>query len=117
MLLGFVVIVVATSFGSSPTAVPERTPTYTTERVQECTLLLNKAEQAGLIHQRPSDTRINIDERLWAELPATAKSGILQAMACEVYGRPPANLEIVVAYGYRSGRRLARYGQSGVSYD
>jgi hypothetical protein len=86
--------------------------------VKQCEAVLSQGEKARLIRERPSERRINVDERLWAELPASAKEGMLLALACTMTGgRPLTGLDNAVAYGWRSGKRLVMATEVGVSFE
>lgn len=82
-------------------------PPLSDEAVKSCRELLAKATSEKVIRHRPQPYRINVDEIRWAALDAYTKDRIMQAVACDVWGRsmPPPS-EYVVAYGYHSGRRL-----------
>jgi hypothetical protein len=85
-----------------------------------CNRLLHEAEEVGLVRYRPSANRIDVDDRLWAQLPAGSKRGILLALRCSVLdGRRDAEPlgAYTVAYGYGSGRRLAMATSVGVSFE
>lgn len=78
------------------------------ERVESCRNLIRDGRTAGLIKARPSITRINVDDAIWADLPATSKRGIGLALGCAAYDGKPLKLgDGVSVYGHRSGRRLA----------
>lgn len=83
--------------------------------VGKCRDLLKMAERIGVIRDRPDPTRINVDERKWAELDAATKDRTLQAVACDVWQQnmPPAD-EMVVAYGWRSGTRVQMLTEIGM---
>ena len=83
--------------------------------VSQCRDLLAMAERIGVIRERPQPTRINVDERKWAELDAATKDRTLQAMACDVWQQnmPPSG-EFVVAYGWRSGKRVQMLTEVGM---
>lgn len=86
----------------------------------ECRDTVRQLERAGLIKGRPRAGRIDVDDRLWAEMPAQMKSRALQAVSCDVQGRfIPAGFddEAIAAYGWRSGKRLALLTQVGVSFE
>lgn len=82
--------------------------------VTQCRDLLAIAEKAGLIRDRPKPTRIDVEDALWAQLPAKTKDQTLQALACDVWQTAmPQGGDYVVAYGYRSGKRLEMLTSTG----
>lgn len=103
----------AASTAVQPVLAPQLLPA---DVVGQCRDLLNMAERIGVIRERPKPTRINVDERKWAELDAATKDRTLQAVACDVWQQnmPPAD-EMVVAYGWRSGRRVQMLTEVGMS--
>lgn len=85
-----------------------------------CNKLLDQAEKARLIRHRPDTNRIDVDERLWTEMPASSKRGIMLALRCSVLGGQPDTEPLgnyAVAYGYRSGKRLAMATSVGVEFE
>lgn len=83
--------------------------------VRECRAYLKQAVAEGLIRQRPAPARINVDERLWAEMPARVKDLTLQAVACDLWqSSMPPEWEHVAAYGWRSGKRVQMLTSVGV---
>ena len=85
--------------------------------VKQCGNLLTSAKRNGLIRERPSPNRINVDERLWSELPASVKDTTLQAVSCELWRSsvPPTVGNYVVAYGWRTGKRVQMLTSVGMS--
>lgn len=96
-------------------AAGELTPT---ERA-DCAESLRKAETLGLIKDRPTPSRIDVEETLWAGLPAKTKQGILGSVSCEVLGRwmPLTPGTPLVAYGYHTGNRLAMLSSVGMRFE
>jgi hypothetical protein len=90
----------------------------TADQVADCRRSLDRATRAGLIRTRPANNRANVEDLAWAILPADEKHGILAALACDAYeGRPLETMDYVVAYGYRSGRRVAMLTSVGATFN
>jgi hypothetical protein len=86
----------------------------------KCEKALDAATKAGIIRARPSPTRIDVEDWKWAGLPADLKKRTLAAVSCAALGRwAPAKLSEgpVVAYGYRSGQRMAMLTEVGFSFE
>lgn len=118
ILIGVVLILFVGERGTKP-GKPESAvrTSLSPERIAECTSILQRSERAGLIRNRPNTIRIDVDDFLWESLPADAKRGILLALACEAFGRPMEESDHVVAYGYRSGRRVGMLTSVGTDFD
>lgn len=117
LLLGVVGLILV---GQCVTDMPDATappPAYSAAQVLECQRVLDLAKESRVIRAEPSADRIDVDEVKWAAIAAETKRGILLGLACVNYGRPMQNVEGVVAYGYRSGRRLATATQVGVNFE
>lgn len=83
-----------------------------------CNELLERAEDAGLMRRRPSANRIDVEDLQWAAFPAESKRGLLLALRCSsLNGQPGGAGDYAVAYGYRSGKRLAMATSVGVSFE
>jgi hypothetical protein len=83
-----------------------------------CQALLDTSAQEGLIRARPSAARINVDDRLWSEISADSKRGVLQAVACTSFHTLTLRDEqYVTAYGHRSGKRLAMLTSAGIAFE
>ena len=67
-------------------------------------------EATGLIKERPAPNRVNVEDALWAAMPATEKRLVAQAVRCSLTrGKPSVGFDdYSVVYGYRSGQRLAQ---------
>lgn len=86
----------------------------------KCADAITKAQQTGVVRMRPSPNRVNVDEMIWSRMDAGDKSGLLALLACDVFGKRQADLEFgehTVAYGSRSGKRLALFSGSGVTFE
>jgi hypothetical protein len=79
--------------------------------------LIEQATKEGLVRERPSPERVNVEDRLWAAFPATAKRGLAMAVRCSATRGAPQQLDYGVVYGYRSGKRLAMSTSAGVELD
>lgn len=80
-----------------------------------CDKLIEQAEAAGLVRDRPAANRVDVEDQLWAEMPAQSKRGLALAVRCSfTRGQPRDDLDsYAVVYGYRSGKRLAQAYSSG----
>ena len=94
---------------------PPPEPVLSAAVVTQCRALIGQAAKLGLIRARPSAERIDVEDATWAALPAKAKDRTLQAVACDVWQRAvPPQSDYVVAYGYRSGKRLQLFSAAGM---
>lgn len=85
------------------------------EQVARCRAALTAGTKSGVIRARPSPNRINVEDRLWAEMDAHTKELILQAVACDAWGMAaPPQGQFVVSYGYRSGKRIEMLSELGI---
>lgn len=82
-----------------------------------CDHLIDQARKAGLVKRRPSPNRIDVEDALWAQFPAGSKRGLALAVLCSAYPGGAATLDYAVVYGYRSGKRLAMAGSTGVNFE
>jgi hypothetical protein len=103
--------------GPSTSAAATPAPSFSSERVAECEKLITRAEKQGLVRSRPSNTRINVEDAAWRAFPADSKRGVMLALACSAFGHPMQTSEYVVAYGYRSGKRVAMATSVGVTFE
>jgi hypothetical protein len=87
----------------------------------KCQKVVDLAWKNGIIREQPDAQRINVDDYIWADTAASEKRTLLQIVACTAYGgRTPAQLsagDYVVAYGYRSGKRLGMASKAGVTLE
>ncbi|UIJ43727.1 zinc ribbon domain-containing protein [Sphingomonas cannabina] len=118
-VIGAIALWLVNGIGSGPNGSTARVvEPYSRERVVECQRLIEQAQNARLIRSISSDnTRMDVDERLWADIPADGKRGVLLALSCSSLRRPLQTTEHVSAYGYRSGKRLALASSVGVQFD
>lgn len=95
---------------------PAAQTTLSADAGSQCRDLLQKASSAGVIRERPAPNRINVDEVLWTALSARQKDVTLQAVSCDLWQTAmPSELNHVVAYGYRSGKRIQILTSVGMS--
>lgn len=101
----------ATTTAAAPT--PEILPETT---VAKCREMLATGKRTGIIRARPEPNRIDVEDGLWAQLDSATKDRTLQAVACAVWKTAmPGPADYVVAYGYRSGKRLQMLTSVGMS--
>jgi hypothetical protein len=100
---------------AKPEPAPPPAPDLAPELVAKCAAAIEQAARIGLVRERPAPNRINVDEVLWAQLPASTKDQTMQFVACARWRKamPPPG-EYVVAYGWRSGRRLWMLTEAGM---
>lgn len=96
-------------------------PLLSAEIRSECKLEIGKATLRGIVKSRPAPNRVNVEEFRWRALPATDKEALLALVACDSYGKKPGELtplsDYIVAYGHRSGKRLAMLTSIGMSFE
>lgn len=87
--------------------------------VAECRDFLAKAVKSGLIVERPAPHRLNVEERLWAQLYARERDLTLQAVSCDLWqtSMSPGFDQFVVVYGAHSGKRIAMLTSVGMDRD
>jgi hypothetical protein len=85
--------------------------------VAACENLIAQAQQEGLVTARPSPERINVEDRLWVDFPASSKKGLAMAVRCAAHSGAPGEFDYGVVYGHRSGKRLAMATSVGVKFD
>lgn len=74
------------------------------DQIRECDQNLAKLAQIGLIRDRPARNRIDVDEKIWAEMPYKQKDALLGLVSCSAFGRyVPEGNDRTVAYGWRDG--------------
>lgn len=104
----------------SPEVAPPA-PLLSADVRSQCKLEIGKATLRGIVQSRPKPNRVNVDEFRWRALPATDKEALLALVACDSFGKKPGDLDAVsdyiVAYGHRSGQRLAMLSSIGVTFE
>ena len=63
---------------------------------------------------------MSMGDRIEERLAASDKTALLALLACDTYGKRAPDLELMeftVAYGWRSGKRLAMFGSTGTSFE
>lgn len=84
------------------------------EMVKGCNAILADLEKLGTIRERPAPNRVDIDERLWAELPYRQKEALLSLVSCSAFGQSvPPEGKHVAAYGWRDGQRKLVWDSTG----
>lgn len=112
-----VVLLVLSQCGEDAEAPPASAPKLSASAVASCREAIKSAEDAGLIKGRPQPTRIDVEDRKWAALPAETKDRLMQAVSCDVWQTampPDEGLHYVVAYGFRSGKRVQMLTSEGM---
>lgn len=91
-----------------------------TQTRQGCAQAIGQATKGGVVRQRPAPNRVNVEDAVWQLMAADDKRALLSLVACDAFGKREADLgvsEYVVAYGYRSGKRLAMLTEYGIDYE
>lgn len=104
----------------SPAAPVNAAPTLTQADRDKCSKALRRDK--SLVWR---ENRIDVDERKWAETSATDKHAVLALVVCAHFGLRDGEMssaimsdQFVVAYGMRSGKRLAMLsGSSGLTLE
>jgi hypothetical protein len=91
-------------------------PAAETVDPKACDDLIAQAEKAGLIRERPSPDRINVEDSLWAAFPASSMTGLAMAVRCSAAHGSPQELDYGVVYSYRSGKELAMATGAGAKF-
>lgn len=87
---------------------------------QGCAAAIVQAARSGLVRERPAANRVNVDDGKWRLLPASEKAALLALVACDAFGLAPGELAFsqhTVAYGWRSGKRVAMLTQVGTAFE
>lgn len=87
----------------------------------KCEQVIDVAVRSGLVRARPSAERIDVEDARWAAAPAREKRVLMEVLACTAFdgialSSIPAG-DGVVAYGHRSGKRVAMATSVGVRYE
>jgi hypothetical protein len=114
LILAFVLIL---SVERPDNSFRDLSPTASSGDRKACEALVKKAGEERLVRRRPSPNRIDVDERMWAELPPQSKSILVLAVRCAAQRGSPGEFPYGVVYGFRSGRRLALANSAGVILD
>lgn len=104
----------------NPPARPDPAHLVDAQTRASCADAVAKAQRAGVVKGRPSDNRVNVDELVWARMTASDKAALLSLLACDAFGKRAGDLEFgehTVAYGARSGKRLAMLSSAGASFE
>ena len=91
---------------------------HTASEREQCRAFVAQAGKAGLVIRRPTDKRVDVNELQWRAADANVKRVLVQAIACDLWGKDtPPEAEYVVVYGARSGRRMAILTEAGLAFD
>lgn len=87
----------------------------------KCEQVIDGAVRSGLVRTRPSAVRIDVEDAIWASAPAREKRVLMEVLACSAFdgialSSIPAG-DNVVAYGTRSGKRVAMATSAGVRFE
>lgn len=124
IILSVIVVLAIAMCSPNRDEAPQIAASTSEERIArraECQEKLDRSmEISSTLRIRGAD-RIEIDDRLWAEMSADAKRGLAMTWLCVAFdGKRPDELEAmdyVVVYGDRSGQRLAMAGSTGVTIE
>jgi hypothetical protein len=122
-IIGVIAIWAIGYFGSSPRAPKTSAVTSAAAPANDpakCEKIIDLATRRGLVRGRPSLDRIDVDDWRWTSLPASEKAVLLQSLFCASHGgrtiEQAEALDSAVAYGWRSGKRVAMIGSFGINY-
>lgn len=86
-----------------------------------CQKVIDGAQETGLVKEKPSLNRLNVDDLMWAALPAGEKTALAEMLFCTTYDGKSfaqgAAMDYVVIYGYRSGKKLAMLSSVGMDFE
>lgn len=91
----------------------------TEARGKACDDAIDNLRTTGLVKDRPSPNRVDVEELNWAALAAKDKRLVAAGVRCSfLKGRESDRTEDYgVVYGYRSGKRLAMATSTGVELE
>jgi hypothetical protein len=99
-------------------------PALDEKMIALCRRIIDEATKMGVVRDKPSPNRINVEDARWAMLPADDKRSLLAAVGCAAFKLRQADWENVsnadgytVAYGYRSGKRVAMATATGYNFE
>lgn len=97
------------SADKAPAEAPKIVPA-TAEQKEVCAGMMGRIGKTGVIKDRPSARRIDVDEAGWAGLPYKVKQAVLACLAIDAYGTTdPPGVESTVAYGFHTGKRIDQW--------
>lgn len=85
-----------------------------------CAKAIEDGTKQGIVRKRPSADRVDVEDATWRLMAADDKRALLALVACDAFGKRAGDLDLsehVVAYGYRSGKRLAIMTSVGVQFE
>jgi hypothetical protein len=105
--------------GGAAPPVAEPSPVVLSDaRRSKCADEIKQDMQIGLIRERATANRIDVDETLWAKLPEETKILTLAVVVCDAFGLKADEAlpveDYAVAYGWWSGKRLATLSSRGM---
>jgi hypothetical protein len=80
---------------------------------------MGRAQLQRVIVGPPRGNRIEVEDRVWTNSAASEKRAVMALFFCSyLQGRVPSEFsDYVVAYGYRSGHRVAMASSAGVTLE
>lgn len=93
----------------------DASPMLAPATVEKCRAMIATGIKGGIIRDRPSANRIDVDEAIWARMEAKLKDATLTAVSCDLWQRrvPPSG-QHVVAYGVHTGKRIQMLTEVGM---
>jgi hypothetical protein len=86
-----------------------------------CEKVIAELLKNGGIRRRPEPNRVDIDDAAWLVLDAEVKKAMLATLGCAAFGgkapRQYTHGEYTVAYGARSGKKLAQMSEYGMKFE
>jgi hypothetical protein len=86
-----------------------------------CRRIIDTAKREGIVRDNPAPNRVNVEDLTWAMMPADDKRALLGAVGCLAFGKRQNDWgtlsEYTVAYGHRSGKRLAMASSDGYEFE
>ena len=105
---------------NSSTSIASAMPALDAEARAGCNKALDEAANNKIVLDRPSLNRVNVEDLVWSGMAAEDKRALLALVACDAFGKREGELSIdqhVVAYGHRSGKRLAILTSVGTQFE
>ena len=124
--VGLVVFYIVIAQRQEPTAPPviAQVKQFSGEVVADCKAQIEAGMKSGFITAWPSPNRVDVEDGLWRRSAAEDKRALLALLGCATFARSAADIgaekdldEYVVAYGHRSGKRLAMLSVSGYRFE
>lgn len=105
---------------TTPAPAVIETPPLSAAQTKGCKDAINKAIAEKAIRRWPQPNRIDVDDIVWRLTDAEDKKAMLALVGCASFKKQSGNFtfdEYVVAYGARSGKRLAMLSSVGFSFE